>query len=57
MALLKCDICGGSMTMDVDGEFATCEFCGMNHTTERLKIKLSEADGNVTGHNNDNSFN
>lgn len=45
MALIKCDICGGSLVMDVNGDFATCEFCGMKHTSERLKIKLDEVRG------------
>lgn len=42
MALLKCDICGGSLTMEMDGEAATCDVCGMKHTKERLLIKLDE---------------
>lgn len=57
MALLKCDICGGSLVMDVNGEFATCEFCGMNHTKERLKIKLDEIDGSTTNQKSDSLFN
>lgn len=56
MALLKCDICGGSLTMDVNGEFATCEFCGMQHTKERLKIKLDEVRGNVAEEKKDSLF-
>lgn len=42
MALLKCDICGGSLTMEMDGEAATCDACGMKHTKERLLVKLDE---------------
>lgn len=57
MALLKCDICGGSLVMDVNGEFATCEFCGMNHTKERLKVKLDEIDGSTANQKSDSLFN
>ena len=41
MAALQCDICGGSLTMDAGGEFATCEACGMKHDRLRLKQKIS----------------
>lgn len=56
MALLKCDICGGGLTMDINGEAAKCDNCGMNHTKERLKVKLSEAEGNSSENKNDSLF-
>lgn len=43
MALLKCDICDGSLTMELNGEAAKCDSCGMKHTKERLLVKLDEA--------------
>ncbi len=55
MALLKCDICDGSLTMEVDGESAKCDVCGMKHTKERLRVKLKEADGDSSD-NSSSSF-
>jgi len=31
MAAMRCEACGGSLTMDKNGEFAVCEFCGTKH--------------------------
>lgn len=42
MATIKCDICGGTLSMDVSGEFATCDFCGLKHDKDRLKVKVEE---------------
>lgn len=47
MSALKCDICGGSLTMDTGGEFATCEYCAMKHNTRRLQQKVQEIRGIV----------
>lgn len=48
MTALKCDICGGSLSMDASGEFATCDNCGMKHTKERVQTKVQEIKGNVS---------
>jgi len=47
MTALQCDICGGSLTMDTGGEFATCESCTMKHDTRRLQQKVQEIRGIV----------
>ncbi len=44
MAVLVCDICDGKLVIG-SGGVATCEECGMEHTKERLKEKLSESKG------------
>lgn len=41
MAVMQCDICGNALTMDVSGEFAICEFCGIKHPKQRLLNKIS----------------
>lgn len=43
MAVMQCDICGNTLTMDVSGEFAICEFCGIKHPKQRLINKISGA--------------
>ncbi len=52
MALLKCDICDGSLTMEMDGESAKCDVCGMKHTKERLKVKLKETENSSSDSSN-----
>ena len=47
MTALQCDICGGSLTMDAGGEFATCESCGMKHDRRRMQQKVQEIKGTV----------
>lgn len=47
MQALQCDICGGKLAMDVSGEFAVCESCGMKHTKDRMKQKVQEIKGTV----------
>jgi len=39
MITITCDICGGTLSMDASGEFATCDSCGMKHTKDRVKAK------------------
>lgn len=41
MATMQCDICGESLTMDVSGEYAVCDFCGLKHPRERLMKKVN----------------
>lgn len=48
MAAMQCDICGERLTMDVSGEFAVCDFCGMKHPKERLmKMVAGINEGNT----------
>jgi hypothetical protein len=47
MAAIKCDICGGSLSMDSSGDFATCDSCGMKHTKDRVKAMAMEVTGTV----------
>jgi len=47
MAALKCDICGGKLVMGTGG-IATCDSCGMEHSTDRMKEKVQEIKGAVT---------
>jgi len=47
MAALKCDICGGNLMMGAGG-IATCDSCGMKHSTDRMKEKVQEIKGDVT---------
>jgi len=47
MAALKCDICGGNLMMGAGG-IATCDSCGMQHSTDRMKEKVQEIKGAVT---------
>ena len=37
MAGLVCDICGGGLMSDADGEIFTCESCGTRYPKERVK--------------------
>ena len=37
MTKLQCTICGGAMVMDFEGEFATCESCGMKFDKRTIK--------------------
>lgn len=47
MEPLQCDICGGKLTMDISGEFAVCESCGMRHSKNRVQQKVQEIKGTV----------
>ena len=46
MASMQCDICGKRLTMDVSGEFAVCDYCGIKHPKARLMKKVSGISGN-----------
>lgn len=46
MASMQCDICGKRLTMDVSGEFAVCDYCGIKHPKARLMKKVSGINGN-----------
>lgn len=48
MALLKCDVCGGTLSIDAGGKTATCEFCGAKHSVERMREKVMEIKGTVS---------
>lgn len=48
MALLKCDVCGGTLSIDAGGKTATCEFCGAKHSIERMREKVMEIKGTVS---------
>lgn len=45
MASMQCDICGERLTMDVSGEFAICDYCGIKHPKARLMKKVSGISG------------
>lgn len=47
MAMLVCDVCGGNLQMDVGGKTATCQFCGMQYSVERMREKIQEIRGTV----------
>jgi len=47
MITITCDICGGTLSMDASGEFATCDSCGMKHTKDRVKAKAQANIGTV----------
>ena len=50
MTPLRCDLCGGSLVMDISGEFAACEHCGTKYMRDYLQLKISGAvtiQGNV----------
>ena len=42
--MICCDICNGELTVARGGQYAVCEQCGMKHTIERVKEKLTFAD-------------
>lgn len=45
MASMQCDICGERLTMDVSGQFAVCDYCGIKHPKARLMKKVSGISG------------
>ena len=47
MAMLVCDVCGGNLQMDAGGKTATCQFCGMQYSVERMREKIQEIRGTV----------
>lgn len=32
-----CTICGGTLVVDADGQYATCQICGMKHSIEQVR--------------------
>lgn len=46
MAALVCDLCGGKLIMG-SGGIATCESCGMEYSSDRMKEKVQEIKGTV----------
>lgn len=38
---LTCDLCGGSLQMNLGGQSATCTCCGLGYSMERLREKLN----------------
>lgn len=46
MAALVCDLCGGKLIMGAGG-VATCDSCGMEHSSDRMKEKVQEIKGVV----------
>ena len=47
MAVLKCDVCKGTLKMDAGGKTATCTICGVQYPRERLQEKIQEIRGGV----------
>lgn len=48
MPALICDVCGGKLIMDAGGKTATCEYCGLQHSLERLREKIQQIRGTVS---------
>ena len=48
MAVLSCDVCGGSLLIDAGGKTATCQYCGAKHSIERMREKVQEIKGTVS---------
>lgn len=38
---ITCDLCGGSLQINMGGQGATCTTCGLNYTMDRLREKLT----------------
>lgn len=47
MDALKCDVCGGNLTMKSGGNLAVCDCCGVRYSTERMREKVQEIRGSV----------
>ena len=41
MKSITCDLCGGRLQIDAGGQSASCTECGMPHSIERVREKLS----------------
>ena len=37
---VRCDLCGGPLTMAENGKSAVCKICGMEHSLDRLRAKM-----------------
>lgn len=48
MPTLVCDVCGGKLLVDEGGKTATCQYCGIQHSIERLREKVQEIQGRVS---------
>lgn len=48
MDKLRCDICGGILTMQSNSKTAVCDSCGMQYSVERLREKVQEIKGTVS---------
>lgn len=40
---LTCDLCGGTLQMNLGGQGASCTGCGLSYTMDRLREKLSQS--------------
>ncbi len=49
MAAMQCDICGKTLTMDVSGKFAVCDYCGMKHPKARLVKMIAGINTGIAG--------
>lgn len=48
MTGLTCDVCGGKLLVDAGGKTATCQYCGTQHSMERMREKIQEIKGSVS---------
>lgn len=44
--MLHCDVCGCKLVMNAGGNTATCEFCGMEYSMERIREKAQALQSN-----------
>lgn len=42
---ITCDICDGTLVIDADGQYATCQSCGIKHSIERVRVKARMSAG------------
>ncbi len=49
MGQLKCDVCGGRITVQAGGEYGECESCGANYSLGRMREIASGVKVSVTG--------
>ncbi len=47
MKSFVCDICGGALAMESNGQNAVCEYCGIKYPKERLQAIVQEIRGTV----------
>lgn len=47
MKKLQCELCGGTLLMDDNGDFASCESCGMKYKRDTIKKMIVEYGGPV----------
>ena len=47
---IKCNICGGDVTLSADKTFATCEYCGSTVTVPRVSDEQRAAAFNRGSH-------